>query len=541
MLKTPFQLRWLLGALILGLGIAVSVLAQMPTPDKEKPVPPSKPSAVGVVLTPESLPAFLENLGYEVKVLKGANGSSDSCQIVVDQSGWKLHTEVMLSPSRNYVWLFAALQPIPDPDDVPVLPLLKLLEENGKSAPNYFALYKGKIFLQRAMDNLNITPARFLPVVNDFYTAAARTSPLWDTSTWTKGRKPPTPETGGKTPKPEDKKPAPEDKKPTPETGGTTPAGESPEALQKTFEKLLTAAKAKNEPTGKAVTQGFVLPKSEAAFSRIFGEEKGAVLAAEYADNVEEWLATLERKVWAAVEEGQTQVKVDRFDAPDPERATPLQNKALAAMKQKVPLYSVRLLRPGEETGLHLYSFAYLDGGFRYLGKMQPIAPRSMGQGQSGAQEFSTAGNAASLFLNGPSSLPMMPRFGALEAREINLPPSFGQRPFALPQDGPGSGFAAQAEEGGIPLGIWRGKFSTGDVLTLGLWGSNFYLEIPPQMPVTGTFTWNQTSPVGGILNLLYYSAGRPQHLYYSIGWVNANTIVLSDPNFQIKLRRQAD
>jgi len=113
-------------------------------------------------------------------------------------------------------------------------------------------------------------------------------------------------------------------------------------------------------------------------------------------------------------------------------------------------------------------------------------------------------------------------------------------RPVFAEANEPAVGSAALVQvRGGAPLGTWRGQFSTGDVLTFSLFGNSFYLDIPPQMPVTGNWSYNATSPVGGIVTLGYYSAGRPQQLYYSIGWIDDNTIMFGDPSFSMTLRRQ--
>jgi hypothetical protein len=44
--------------------------------------------------------------------------------------------------------------------------------------------------------------------------------------------------------------------------------------------------------------------------------------------------------------------------------------------------------------------------------------------------------------------------------------------------------------------------------------------------------------PVGGILTIHYMRVGFHNKLYYSITWVNNDTIILSDPWFKVTLKR---
>ena len=54
--------------------------------------------------------------------------------------------------------------------------------------------------------------------------------------------------------------------------------------------------------------------------------------------------------------------------------------------------------------------------------------------------------------------------------------------------------------------------------------------------PVVGTGSWQQTSTASGILAITYRNVGFVNHLYYSITWVNADTIVLADPSFRLTM-----
>jgi hypothetical protein len=72
------------------------------------------------------------------------------------------------------------------------------------------------------------------------------------------------------------------------------------------------------------------------------------------------------------VKDGRTFVSVTKIESATDDNGTGSQKQALAAMKVKVPLYTVRFReQPGTSSGYTLWSFVYVDGGFRFIGKMQ--------------------------------------------------------------------------------------------------------------------------------------------------------------------------
>jgi hypothetical protein len=97
---------------------------------------------------------------------------------------------------------------------------------------------------------------------------------------------------------------------------------------------------------------------------------------------------------------------------------------------------------------------------------------------------------------------------------------------------------SARAQGAAPPVGSWSGPLDSGATLsiTVGRDGS-YYLQLPAAA-VTGNWTWSPTS-VGGILTLHYRNAGFNNRLYYSITYLNSNTIVFSDPYFRVTLHRR--
>ena len=98
----------------------------------------------------------------------------------------------------------------------------------------------------------------------------------------------------------------------------------------------------------------------------------------------------------------------------------------------------------------------------------------------------------------------------------------------------------ARAANNGPPIGTWRSDFPDGSSLTLVVQRSGDAMFAPSGVqPVIGTASWRATSAVGGILTIAYDNAGFRNYLYYSITWVDAKTIVLSDPGFRTTMRRR--
>ncbi len=99
----------------------------------------------------------------------------------------------------------------------------------------------------------------------------------------------------------------------------------------------------------------------------------------------------------------------------------------------------------------------------------------------------------------------------------------------------------ASAQTARMPVGTWKGAFADGSgsmTVVIQPNGSGMY-QVAGGVTNVGTWTWQSTSPVGGIGTLHYRNAGIPSRGYYSFTWVNNNTVVLSDPWFRVTLKRQ--
>jgi hypothetical protein len=152
-------------------------------------------------------------------------------------------------------------------------------------------------------------------------------------------------------------------------------AGGSAEDLKKLMQEMLTAAKAADATKVQTMANALVLPSHEAWFKQVFGDEKGAALAADYGPHTAEFAEQLGGFFAKLVEQGRTEVHTVLIDKSDSADATGLQSTAIAAMKQPMALYTAEFVVPGDKDGTTLWSFVYVDGAFRFVGKLRPLSP----------------------------------------------------------------------------------------------------------------------------------------------------------------------
>jgi len=140
--------------------------------------------------------------------------------------------------------------------------------------------------------------------------------------------------------------------------------------LQQYFQSILAA---KDDKAVKAAGWRLDMPDAEGWFCAQFGAELGSALAEEY-NAVRRSLGNdFVNLVKGLRGRKQTSVRVILVrTARDPD-ANEVQRRALQLMKQPTSLYEVRFGRPGVPGGHVIHSFAYIDGMFRYLGKMQAV------------------------------------------------------------------------------------------------------------------------------------------------------------------------
>ncbi|MCA9538577.1 MAG: hypothetical protein KC620_06795 [Myxococcales bacterium] len=161
-----------------------------------------------------------------------------------------------------------------------------------------------------------------------------------------------------------------------PESAHTTPTGPSdPLTLQVTFNEIVAAAKQGDEATIARLLEGYLLTRDELV--ELFGSEVGNAAFAGYNDVVASGLRReapgilIER-----VGKGLTEVTVEQVGPAYPGRTTPGAQKMLDAMVKRLPMYTVRLQRPGETLGLRFDGFIFFHDRWRALLKTYAHFPK---------------------------------------------------------------------------------------------------------------------------------------------------------------------
>lgn len=139
--------------------------------------------------------------------------------------------------------------------------------------------------------------------------------------------------------------------------------------LQAKLQKAVEAAQKKDEMALSGICKELTLPDPDVWFASEFGDEDGAKIASAYTDmNVATSMSGLFQNI---AQKGQTEIKITVVKTKDDPEANGNQREALAKMKNPVVLYSARFVVPGEPSGMHVYSFAEINGAFRFIGKMK--------------------------------------------------------------------------------------------------------------------------------------------------------------------------
>lgn len=144
---------------------------------------------------------------------------------------------------------------------------------------------------------------------------------------------------------------------------------DTPAGLESLTKDILAALQDGKTDAAKDLIKTLVLPDADKWFVTTWGEAQGKAMGEQYAKNAEALPDALLKVFQDQLKQNRTNVKAYKVESADDKNATGQQQSQLAAMKTKVPLYGVRLIAPGKEAGMHLWSFVYVDGHFRMIGK----------------------------------------------------------------------------------------------------------------------------------------------------------------------------
>jgi hypothetical protein len=139
------------------------------------------------------------------------------------------------------------------------------------------------------------------------------------------------------------------------------------------LKQLATDLMAADGDDAKKMGENLKLPDPAKFFGDTFGPELGAKLAADYAADAAK-LPDIKTFFIMQKVAGRTEMKPLKIEESSDD-ANVYQIKAIQGMKQKVQLWTLLAHKPGETDGTTLWSFAHVDGTFRYLGKMKAANP----------------------------------------------------------------------------------------------------------------------------------------------------------------------
>lgn len=159
---------------------------------------------------------------------------------------------------------------------------------------------------------------------------------------------------------------------------------ESTSGLTKMMKQMLELAKNGDDRTLSAYYQALVLPNPVSWFPSQFGDRLGTRFAQEYKGIERSMASIFSQSIQSATGLKFDAVEVRRFKDACDSNANEFEYPVLAAREGPMPLYEVRFVK--DLSFRWIFSFAYVDGGFRYLGDLQIDAPK---------QIFSTSNSGA--------------------------------------------------------------------------------------------------------------------------------------------------
>jgi hypothetical protein len=147
---------------------------------------------------------------------------------------------------------------------------------------------------------------------------------------------------------------------------------DSVQGLESLMRTLVGAIQNDDAAEEARLLESMRLDDPKAWFIEVYEPRIAERLLAEY-EPLKGGIGHLVNALKGPIDAGQTDVKADRFDAPDQPGATGYQQAALARMKKKVPLYSVRLSTKDGKRTFHVWSFVHDGVTFKLVGKMRAV------------------------------------------------------------------------------------------------------------------------------------------------------------------------
>lgn len=161
------------------------------------------------------------------------------------------------------------------------------------------------------------------------------------------------------------------------------------QGLERLMSEMMKLAKDGDDQTLSAYAKSLVLPNPDAWFKVIFGNDLGPKYAAASEQQRSRIAGSAPANFRVLLDGKKTRIETHKFDRSCDMDATEKQYPLLVKRDSLVPLYDARFWDNSNTGSIWMY-FAYVDGGFRYVGEL-PVEPPSLPKKRDAQQGPATA------------------------------------------------------------------------------------------------------------------------------------------------------
>jgi TonB family protein len=148
---------------------------------------------------------------------------------------------------------------------------------------------------------------------------------------------------------------------------------DTPRGLEKLLSDMMKLAKEHDDQTLAAYAKSLALPNPDDWFKSVFGDQRGPEYAAASAQSRSGIETAVPATLASLLKEKKTLIVAYRFEGSCDKFATAKEYPLLLQRESPVPLYDARFQDSATEV-IWQY-FAYVDGGFRYIGNLAAYPP----------------------------------------------------------------------------------------------------------------------------------------------------------------------
>jgi TonB family protein len=145
------------------------------------------------------------------------------------------------------------------------------------------------------------------------------------------------------------------------------PYPDTADGLRAFLQQLMTLIQKKNAAQGSTMARDLILPDHQTWFPQVFGPEIGSRMEKQYEESLPQLDAKFNEQMRLYVKEGMTDISVTRLESADQPSKDSYTIRAMQAMQNPVPVYSVAMASPGGTSWIFPGSFVFVQGGYRYL------------------------------------------------------------------------------------------------------------------------------------------------------------------------------